>query len=33
MPEENKIILRNGREIKYNHAVIACGMQENLEAI
>jgi hypothetical protein len=33
LPEENKVILRNGREIKYNHIVIATGMHEDLDAI
>jgi NADH dehydrogenase FAD-containing subunit len=32
-PEESKIVLRNGREIGYDHLVIAAGLLENLEGI
>jgi len=32
-PNDNKVILRNGREIEYNHIVIAAGLKENLSAI
>lgn len=33
LPEENKVVLRNGRKIGYEFIVIAAGMKENLEAI
>jgi len=33
LPEENTIVLRNGRKIGYDQLVIAMGMCEDLEAI
>lgn len=33
LPEENTVVLRNGRKITYNHLVIAMGLQEDLEGI
>lgn len=26
LPEENKVVLRNGRKIEYNHLVLGMGM-------
>lgn len=33
LPDQNKIVLRNGREMKYDHIVFACGMNENFDSI
>jgi NADH dehydrogenase FAD-containing subunit len=33
IPEENAIVLRNGRRIEYDHLVVATGLEEDLSAI
>ncbi|KAM3131529.1 hypothetical protein pb186bvf_016313 [Paramecium bursaria] len=33
LPEENTVVLRNGRKIAYNHLVVAMGMPNDLESI
>lgn len=32
-PEENAVVLRNGRKIAYDHLVIAMGMKDDTESI
>ncbi|MFO0131379.1 MAG: hypothetical protein ACK52J_02205 [bacterium] len=33
MPDENAIVLRNGRKIQYNFMVNAMGLKTNLESV
>lgn len=33
LPDENAIVLRNGRRIEYDHLVVATGLNEDLQAI
>jgi sulfide:quinone oxidoreductase len=33
LPEENAIVLRNGRRIAYDHLVLANGMSQDVESI